>query len=112
MGPRFAGYFTITQLGDKTLMTNRPTFNIDNQLRRIQGFAGCNTYNAAFTEGGGKLEIVAPLATKKACADGMDIEQKFTEALPKVNAFTIEKNILILFDKERNVLLKAKPTDI
>ncbi len=112
MGPRFAGYFTVTHLGEKTVASNKPTFNIDNKLRRIQGFAGCNTYNAAYTQGNAKLEIFAPITTKKACVDGMDIEQQFTTLLTKANAFTLDKSILTLYDKERNVLLKATPTDM
>ena len=107
---KFKGFYSITALNDSLIGPYGPTFNIDNQKKRVYGFAGCNSYNAEFRLTNGKLNIAPPLHTKKACENTMKLERMILRAIPKANRYTIEKRILTLYNNDQ-VIIVAKSTD-
>lgn len=110
--PRFSGYFTIIDINETSVGKKGVTFNIENQKRRITGFAGCNSYNAEFILAKDKLDILAPISTKKACApEQMSVERLFFKTLPKVTRYTLQNGKLTLYNKEITVM-KAIYTDL
>ena len=110
--PRFSGYYTLSSIDDTPVAKQGITFNIESQKRRITGFSGCNSYNAAFTLTKDKLEITDPLSTKKACPqEAMTLEKKVFKNLVKVNRYTLKDRTLTLYNKDQ-VLFKATSTGI
>ena len=110
--PRFSGYYTLSSIDDTPVAKQGITFNIESQKRRITGFSGCNSYNAAFTLTKDKLEITDPLSTKKACPqEAMTLEKKVFKNLVKVNRYTLKDGTLTLYNKDQ-VLFKATSTGI
>lgn len=110
--PRFSGYFTITDIDETPINQKGITFNIENQKRRITGFAGCNSYNAAFTLGQDKLDITAPLSTKRMCPpEQMVVEKRVLKTLPQVTRYTLQNGKLVLYNKEI-IVLRAIYTDL
>ncbi|AEE19471.1 META domain-containing protein [Dokdonia sp. 4H-3-7-5] len=108
--PRFSGYYTLTSIEETPITKQGITFNIESQKRRITGFSGCNSYNAAFTLTKDKLDITDPLSTKKACpAEAMDLEKKVFKNLIKVNRYTLKNGTLTLYNEDQ-VLFNATST--
>jgi heat shock protein HslJ len=65
----------------------------------LSGSAGCNTYRASYTLGGGQIEIAEPTATRKTCAEPtgiMEQEAAYLAALAMAADFRIEGRLLQL----------------
>ncbi len=68
---------------------------------RLNGSAGCNTYNAGYTITGSELKISAPASTRMACAEPegvMEQEAQYLAALEKVASWQMEGSQLRLLD--------------
>lgn len=107
---KFSGFYSITKVNDSVVGSYGPTFNIDTQKKRIYGFAGCNSYSAAYRLSNGTLKISPPLHSRKACPDAIDLERMVLKAIPKANRYTVAKRILTLYNDEE-VIIIAKSTD-
>ncbi len=63
---------------------------------RVYGSAGCNTLSGKFTIGAPNKMTFSPIAaTRMACKD-MSTEDQFLRIAPKVNAWTITADFLVL----------------
>jgi heat shock protein HslJ len=58
------------------------TLRLDAATARAAGFAGCNRYSAGYVLTPDSLKFTAPISTKMACDDGMDVEASFLAVLP------------------------------
>ena len=59
----------------------------------LRGSAGCNTYRATYAADRGAIEISAPAATRKACAEPegvMEQEAAFLEGLASASRFRVD----------------------
>ena len=62
----------------------------------VSGFTGCNDLTGGYAIDGDRLEMSEIAATRKACAEGMEVEQRFLQALARVNRFEISGDSLQL----------------
>ena len=74
----------------------RITLRLDAQASRAAGFGGCNRYSGGFEIAGATLKFGAMAATKMACAQGMDVEDRYLPALGSVQAWKLAGGELVL----------------
>lgn len=74
----------------------RVTLRLEAAARRAGGFAGCNRYGGGFRLAGDSLSFEAMVATRMACADGMDLEQQYLSVLPQLRRFEATDSTLTL----------------
>ena len=73
-----------------------PTLRLDSKETRASGFAGCNRFSGSFELAGARLTFGPLLSTKMACERGMDVEQRYLDALGKVDAWSVASGELVL----------------
>lgn len=62
----------------------------------ISGSSGCNTYNAGYTLDGQNITVEPPAVTRMYCAEGMEIEQTYLQALQASTSYEIFADQLVL----------------
>lgn len=72
------------------------TLRLDSKAGRAAGFAGCNRYSAGYELAGNSIRLTAPVSTRMACMEGMDVEQSFLASLPLITSYTIVGRTLTL----------------
>lgn len=72
------------------------TLRLDAATSRAAGFAGCNRYSAGYVLTADSLKFTAPISTKMACADGMEVEGGFLAALSTVVTYQASDSSLSL----------------
>ena len=65
---------------------------------RVHGFAGCNRLTGGYRIEGRGLEFSRMAMTRMACAEGMDLEQRFGSALERVAGYELAGDRLVLSD--------------
>jgi putative lipoprotein len=72
----------------------------------VTGFGGCNTFSGRFEPDAsvGRLRFGQPVATQRACLDGMDNEARFLKMLQEANRYVIRGDALRLL-RDNEVLL-------
>ena len=76
----------------------------------ISGFAGCNTYGAAYVAIGSSIRISMVRQTLIACGEPeMDAEQAYIAAIQRSDTFTATRDSLRLFDIAGRVLASYTP---
>jgi len=65
---------------------------------RVHGFAGCNRLTGGYRAEGTRLEFSQLAMTRMACAEGMDLEQRFGNALERVTGYELAGDRLVLSD--------------
>ncbi len=90
----------LVSLGERTDpkgVGGRPiTLRLDAATSRAAGFAGCNRYSAGYVLTADSLKFTAPISTRMACADGMDVEGGFLAALSTVVTYQASDSSLSL----------------
>ncbi len=71
---------------------------------KVIGFSGCNRLMGDYKLKGADLSFGPTVGTKVACAQGMDTEKLFVQALPKVKTYKITGQALDLLDSAGKVL--------
>jgi putative lipoprotein len=71
---------------------------------RVHGFAGCNRLNGGYRAEGREIGFSQMAMTRMACAEGMEIEQRFSGVLEKATGYEIENDRLILRDADAEVV--------
>ena len=96
-----AGDWALTELSGQPAPAGaggRPaTLGFDTDAMRAAGFAGCNRLSASYTITGNSLRFGAAAMTKMACAEGMELESAFANALTATTRFSLEGDELTLF---------------
>ena len=67
---------------------------------RAAGFAGCNQYGGSYSVRGDSISFGPAAATRMACSEGMDVEQAYLSALPRVVRFAVADSTLALFSSD------------
>lgn len=81
-------------------------------VKHPEGFAGCN--NILFkviTKSGGRIEFSNISATKKYCADNMNLENSFLKMLTQIKFYKIEGHKITFLSKEGEMLAEAIAAD-
>ena len=83
--------WNMTGLGERTHPLGaggkQVTLRFDAATQRAGGFGGCNRYNASYSLRGDSLSFGPGMSTKMACPDGMELEEAWLKALPRVVTF-------------------------
>ena len=83
-------------------------FISDNNV--TQGFSGCNQFSGKWTLTNGRIELGPMAMTMMACADSMETETAFMQALDSMDKHEIQTDELRMFQGDTEVLLfKAVP---
>lgn len=72
------------------------TMTFTEESHRISGFAGCNQYNASYTQRGDTISFGPAVATQMACTSGMDAERALLGALPAISSYQLPDTTLTL----------------
>ncbi len=102
-------YWKLSEMNGKPLVTPADTkevhmilTSIDNE-KRVKGFAGCNNMGGNFTLEGNKIHFTI-FSTKMFCQERMDVEDFFTKALSKAEAYIIKGEELSLYQGETKLI--------
>jgi putative lipoprotein len=63
---------------------------------RVTGFTACNSFTGTYSIDGGALALGELAVTRRACIEGMAVEQRFLEALRQVDYYEISGDTLKL----------------
>ena len=103
-------YWKLTRLGGRPVETGAGGREISLTLaakdRRAYGFGGCNRFSGAYELDGKRLVFRQVAATRMACAEGMDREAAFLQALESTASWKIAGEHLELYDAGGAVLLR------
>jgi heat shock protein HslJ len=92
--------WVLVALGDRVNPTGsqgRPvTLRFDAARANAGGFAGCNQYGSAYTLRGDSVRFEPPIATKMACDQGLDVENLWLGALPRMRTYRATDSTLVL----------------
>lgn len=72
--------------------------NLRFEADRVHGFAGCNRLTGGYRIEGTGLEFAQLAMTRMACAEGMDLEQRFSAVLERVTGYELAGDRLVLSD--------------
>ncbi|GAB4404130.1 MAG: hypothetical protein OHK0048_23480 [Rhodoferax sp.] len=86
----------------------QPHIVFDDKSQRVSGSAGCNRLNAQYTLDGEALQVRDVALTRKACAQGMQTEQRFVQSLTRVARYTIEGSTLRLLDADGHWIMRLE----
>lgn len=92
--------WVVTEIQGKQVSTsseNQPYLLFSpGQVNKVSGSTGCNRITGSFELTGVNFIKFSPLATTKMACPGNNVEQKFLDALSKVNNWSISNNQLLL----------------
>ena len=75
-----------------------PYFVLHSEEQRVGGYSGCNRLTGSYAASEDSLTFSQMGGTMMACAEGMELERAFLDALGKVARFRIEGETLEVFD--------------
>jgi heat shock protein HslJ len=79
----------------------------------LTGSAGCNTYKSSYSTDERTIEIAAPAATRKACAEPagvMEQESAYLALLPAAVSYRLDGNVLELLAADGTRLVTYAPS--
>ena len=74
----------------------RATLVFDRDTARAGGFGGCNRYGASYVVTADSLRFTAPVSTKMACEDGMELERELHGVLEGTRRYRMREDDLRL----------------
>lgn len=103
-------YWKLTHLGDtptRTAARQREAHLIfAAHQQSVSGSGGCNRIMGGFELDGDKLHLSRTVATRMACPDGLEQEQRFLKSLGDVEHYRINGNQLELLDRSGEVIAR------
>ena len=89
-----------------------PHLIFDKSTGRMGGSGGCNIISATYSIDGEKLELGEVSSTLRACAEGMEIETEFLNALQEASIWNIEGDELEFHRRSGQFLMRfvARPS--
>lgn len=100
-----------TLLDKKWIFDNKDKSNVylvfEKQTKLLVGNAGCNKIQGGYQAKQTALRINF-IASVKHCESGMAVEKEFLTALPKVRSWSVQGNILKMYDQNEQLLLQFK----
>lgn len=109
-------YWKLIQLGGEAVSSidekREPHLVLHSEDRRVAGHGGCNRFTGTYSVSGEQLTFSQMAGTMMACADGMQYERAFHDALTKVASWKIEGEQLELFDAAGDSLARFESRDM
>jgi uncharacterized lipoprotein YbaY/heat shock protein HslJ len=95
-------HWVLKRLGDTDVSPNAEPNEIflmfDSKEHRVSGSGGCNRLTGGYELNGDQLKFGHMAGTMMACAQGMDTERAFLQALGQVSSWKVTGQTLELFD--------------
>jgi heat shock protein HslJ len=95
-------HWTLLRLGDAEVSPNAEPneifFILDSKEHRVSGSGGCNRLMGGYELHADKLKFAHMGSSMMACAQGMDTERAFLQAMEQVSSWKIAGQTLELFD--------------
>ncbi len=108
-------YWKLIQLGGNTQLVGKdkqePHITLRPDQKRVAGTGGCNQLMGAYTLEGERLTFGKLAGTMMACAEGMEQEQAFANALQRTTRWRIVAGKLELLDDSGAVLTRFEAHD-
>lgn len=109
-------HWVLVRLGDEPVTATKgrpPYLMLDPKTHSLSGYAACNRITGRYQLDGRKLRLGPIALTRMACAEGMELERAFAQALGEVAEWRIQDGALELLDGEGRLLarLNAHPGD-
>lgn len=73
---------------------------------RVRGFSGCNRFTGSYELTDSQLRFKPLAATRMACMEGMEQEQRFLESLAEAMRFSISGDSLALYSGDEQLVLR------
>lgn len=90
---------------DELFTARKPTMILNTTAELISGNAGCNSYSGTMKVSKKTIDLTAPMAaTKMMCATNMEGEQVYLTTMPKVNAYIVIDNDLMLMEDAKTLM--------
>jgi heat shock protein HslJ len=103
-------YWKLVRLGEAPVQVadrqREPHLIFNASEARLSGHGGCNRVTGSFEVDGDRLKIGPMAATRMACPDGMEQEQRFLQAVQKVATYRIRGSHLEMMDASGAVLAR------
>lgn len=101
-------YWKLMQLHGETVpvyeQQREPSLVLDSEHQRAGGSGGCNRYMGSYTLEDERISFGQIATTRMACAQGMETEAAFTDALTHVHTWQISGKNLKLYDRDGALL--------
>ena len=88
--------------------SKKPFFMLEAKGNRVKGYAGCNRFFGTFLFKGDVFIFNKLASTRMACPNSVSMENAFFEALDKTESYRIEKEMLVLLDKNEDITMKLQ----
>jgi putative lipoprotein len=79
---------------------------LTNEGDHVRGFSGCNRFTGSYELTDSQLRFRPLAATRMACLEGMEQEQRFLAALGEITRFTISGNSMALYSGDERLILQ------
>ena len=102
-------HWKLTNIGDSPVTApspNEPHLILDSKTHRVSGSGGCNRLMGSYELTGDQLTFSHVGSTRMACAEGMDTEKQFLDALGKVKTWKLAEHQLELRDGEGHLVAR------
>lgn len=103
-------YWKLTRLGEAPVVPaagqREPHIILHPESRSVSGSGGCNQLLSGYEMKGDQLTFGKMASTMMACADGMETEQAFLDALTRVDKTKIVRQHLEMFDRTGNLVAR------
>ena len=106
----------LTRLGGTAVLSKdpkrEPGLTLDASAKQVSGSGGCNRFTGSYARSGADGLTFGPSAgTMMACIDGMETEDAFLKAMPRVKAYNILQRILEMYDEAGTLLARFEARD-
>jgi heat shock protein HslJ len=109
-------YWKLTRLGDVPVAVaprqREPHLIFSSETQRVGGSGGCNQLGGSYQLKGNRLSLDSLVTTLMACAEGMETEKAFLDALRRVSGWRIAGQQLELVDGAGNVIARFEARDL
>lgn len=96
------------QAVDRDAAVRTPYLLMHGDTQRLEGHTGCNRINGAYSGGGQTLRFDSVASTRRYCANAMDQESAFMDALERTATARVDDNTLALLDRNGNELARFR----
>ena len=103
------GSWTFERVRDRPVVDRSPAHIVFDAEGRVSGSASCNRMTGSYTVDGGALTLSPLAVTRRMCVAEalMEQEARVLEALGEVGGWRIERELLVLTDRDGGPLFRA-----
>jgi heat shock protein HslJ len=103
------GEWLVTSIDNNEIKTTQiPTIKFNINSNQISGSDGCNNYRGSIEKiDKDAIQFSRISKTKKGCVNKMEIPQKFSKAVRNARSFSVNKNIIFMYNEDKTEILRA-----